>query len=294
MSINVSVIIPIFNKAEHLGYCLESVFEQTLKSIEVICINDASSDGSENILRTFSKSEPRLRIIENSRNLGAAYSRNKGIAAANGEFLRFLDADDLLPLESTQMMYERAIEDDVDLVRGSLALFNGNRPDKYQNIISVPNKKRTMLSTEKCLWIPWWHTSYLISSELVHRNKLRYPILIRGEDPVFMTSVLLKAQYITLVEDLVYLYRKYPKTSGSGGSTIRHVKDTFKHAVITKRLFTEENPKYWDQGYGPFLMDDMRKFLNRCQLKPETWQLADSETKRIWGVETLREKKTES
>lgn len=288
MSIAVSFIIPIFNKAKYLRHCLESVFNQTLGAIEVICINDRSSDGSADILEDFRRREPRLQIIENSKNFGAAYSRNKGIVAANGKFLRFVDADDLLPLESTKMMYETALEDDVDLVRGSLAIFKDDKPDDYQDVIAVTSVRRTEFSTENFLWIPWWHTSYLISAALVRRNKLRYPRLSRGEDPVFMTSVLLRARYISLVEDVVYLYRKYPKTSGSIGSTFKDVRNTFAHAAMTKQLFCEADPKYWDQGYGPFLLHDVQKFLDTCKLNEKMRQFVDSEAKKIWGVELLQ------
>ncbi len=288
MSIEVSFIIPIFNKVKYLGHCLESVFNQTLGAMEVICINDASSDGSDDILEDFRNSEPRLRIIENSKNFGAAYSRNKGIMAAKGKFLRFVDADDLLPLESTKLMYETAMENDVDLVRGSLGIFDDDKPKDFQDIISVPERMRTEFSREKCLWIPWWHTSYLISAELVRRNKLKYPRLTRGEDPVFMTAVLLKARYISLVEDVVYLYRKYPKTSGSIGSKTRNVRDTFKHAAMAKKLFCEADPRYWYQGYGPFLLHDVRTFLDTCKLNAKMWDFVDSETKIIWDVETLQ------
>jgi hypothetical protein len=198
-----------------------------------------------------------------------------------------VDADDLLPLESTQLMYERAMADDVDLVRGSLAIFENDKPGDFQDMISVPGRTRTEFSGENYLWIPWWHTSYLISAKLIRRNKLRYPRLTRGEDPVFMTSVLLKARYVSLIEEVVYLYRKYPKTSGSVGSKTRNVRDTFKHAALAKKLFCDADPKYWDQGYGPFLLHDVRTFLDTCKLSAKMRQFVNSEARIIWDVEIL-------
>lgn len=287
MTAEVSIIIPVFNKATYLSECLDSVLCQSFKAMEIICIDDASGDQSGEILCSFANKDSRLRVITNTENLGPAQSRNKGIESARGKFMRFVDADDLLPQKSIENLYARAIEDDVELVKGSLALFRGNDPSVYLDVIAVPDKVRTHLSKEKCLWIPWWHTSFLISADLVHRNHLRYPNLIRGEDPVFLTSVLINTECLSFVREIVYLYRKYPKASGSGGSTWQFMVDTFKHAVMTKHLFTQQNPDCWYLGYGPFLLSDVRDLISRCELNPDQQCFIEAELCNIWGNDAL-------
>jgi len=180
----------------------------------------------------------------------------------------------------------RAIEDDVELVKGSMALFRDNDLSTFLNVFSVPDKIRTQLSKEEALWIPWWHTSYLISTDLVRKNGLRYPNLIRGEDPVFLASVLVNAGFLSFIGDIVYLYRKYPKASGSGGSTMQHVKDTLKHAALTKKLFIRHYPACWYRGYGPFLISDVRSFLKNCELSSCQQRFVNVELNKIWGNET--------
>ena len=222
-------------------------------------------------------------VIDNGRNLGAGASRNRGIKAATGRFIRFVDADDLLPLGSTEILYDRAVMTGSDVVRGSLALFQQDDPSNLQSVIAVPDRAKTSLRTESSLWVPWWHTSYLISSNLIRANNLAYPELRRGEDPVFLASVLISAQQISLVSDIVYLYRRYPKTPGSAASTLTDVKDTLKHAAVVKSLFTVYHPDCWAHGYGPFLLDHFRGFISRCQLDAVQMEFVVSEVGKIWG-----------
>ena len=89
----VSVIIPIYNAAEFLGECLDSVLAQTLTDIEVICVNDGSPDNSLEILREYEKKDSRIKIID-QKNQGAGAARNHGMSVARGEYLSFLDSDD--------------------------------------------------------------------------------------------------------------------------------------------------------------------------------------------------------
>ncbi len=283
MSIEVSIIIPVFNKADYLEECLDSVLAQSFSKLEVLCIDDASDDQSREILDSYSNRDARLKVIYNRKNLGPAKSRNKGIEAAKGKFLRFIDADDIIPRESTQILYSRAVSDEVDLVKGSLALFRGSDPSKYLEVHAVRDKKRTHLSVEEHLWIPWWHTSYLISAELIRKNHLRYPDLLRGEDPVFLASVLVNSPSLSLVEPVVYLYRKYPKAGGSGGLTMQHLMDMLKHAAMTKHLFVSHYPECWQRGYGPFLLKDVQSVLGRCEMESGQRDIIDAELVKIWG-----------
>ena len=287
MGIEVSLIIPVFNKADYLGDCLDSVLGQTFKDLEVICVDDASEDQCGEILQNYAVRDDRLKVIYNSDNLGPGPSRNRGIEAAKGKFLRFVDADDLLPQKSTQVLHSRAIRDNVEVVKGSLALFRGDDQSTYKEVISVPDKIRTRFTDEESLWIPWWHTSYLISADLIRRNQLCYPNLIRGEDPVFMASVLVNAGYLSLIEPIVYLYRQYSKTDGTGALTMRHVMDTLKHAAMTKRLFTRHYPDCWRRGYGPFFLNKVRRLIDRCELNSDQQGIVEDELKNVWGNDVL-------
>ena len=89
----VSVIVPVYNAQSHLRQCLDSIMGQTLREIEILCVDDGSTDGSAQILEEYKGCDPRLHVIMQE-NIGAGAARNRGLAEASGEYLSFLDADD--------------------------------------------------------------------------------------------------------------------------------------------------------------------------------------------------------
>ena len=94
----VSVIVPVYNAADYLAECLDSLLEQTLKEIEIICIDDGSTDSSLEILRSYEQRDSRVAVLKQN-NAGPGAARNNGIEAARGEYLYFLDADDFCHAE---------------------------------------------------------------------------------------------------------------------------------------------------------------------------------------------------
>ena len=289
----VTFVIPVFNKERYLEQCLESVVAQSLDETEIICVNDGSTDASGQILAKFAGLDRRLCVIDNGSNLGAGHARNRGIAAATGRFIRFIDADDLLPRESTERLYRRAIATESDLVRGGLAVFRREDASDPQPMIELSDRITT-LREERSLWIPYWHTSYLMARSLLLDHKLSYPRLRRGEDPVFMASVLVHARQIALLAETVYLYRRYPKTAGAAGTSYADVTDTLASAMSIKSLFIEKCPECWHQGYAPYLLEDFRKFIARCRLDAQQREFVASSAKALWGPEADLEPVTAS
>ena len=111
----VSVIIPVYNVEKYLRACLDSVVNQTLRDIEVICVDDGSTDGSPAILAEYAAKDPRVKVLTQPKsNAGAA--RNAGMSIATGEYLGFVDADDWCELTLFEKAYGRAKEVNADLV----------------------------------------------------------------------------------------------------------------------------------------------------------------------------------
>ena len=115
-----SLIIPIFNNEKYLPYCLNSIINQTLKSIEIICINDGSTDESLNILKEFQKIDNRI-IIINQKNKGSAIARNKGLKKSKGKYVAFIDSDDMYPNNYTlELLYNKSVQNNALICGGSL------------------------------------------------------------------------------------------------------------------------------------------------------------------------------
>ena len=105
----VSVIIPVYNTEKYLEKCLDSVCNQTLSDIEIICVDDCSTDNSLNILKEYAQKDNRIKLIEFKENKGAAAARNEGIKAATGEYIGFIDSDDYPETDSYyEQLYTKA------------------------------------------------------------------------------------------------------------------------------------------------------------------------------------------
>ena len=104
-NIKVSVIVPVYNVEKYLHRCLDSIINQTLKEIEIICVNDCSTDSSLNILEDYKDKEDRIIIINHQKNLRLAAARNSGMKVAKGEYISFIDSDDYIENNFSNQSY---------------------------------------------------------------------------------------------------------------------------------------------------------------------------------------------
>ena len=136
----VSVIIPVYKTEDYLRKCLDSVCNQTLKDIEIICINDCSPDGCLEILKEYASKDERIKIIDFKENKGAACARNAGIDAAQGEYLGFVDSDDFIDLDFYEKLYIKAKETNAQIVKGVFNTIAGKHSFKTSNEKIKSNK----------------------------------------------------------------------------------------------------------------------------------------------------------
>ncbi len=111
----VSIIIPVYNAQKHIGRCLESVRRQTYKNLEIILINDGSSDVSLPVCQMYARIDPRIVLVDKA-NSGVSATRNLGLSLAKGEYLQFVDSDDYLAPWATALLVQKARENDADMV----------------------------------------------------------------------------------------------------------------------------------------------------------------------------------
>ena len=128
----VSIIIPVYNVEKYLKKCLDSVINQTLKDIEIICIDDGSTDSSYTILNEYAQKDNRFVILKQKNN-GAGAARNKGIEIAKGEYLYFLDSDDFVDITLLEKAHTKIKENDCDICIFKNYFYNDNTKEKYIN-----------------------------------------------------------------------------------------------------------------------------------------------------------------
>lgn len=205
----ISVIIPVYNAQNYLERCLNSVCNQTLRDIEIICVNDCSTDESAKILQDYAKNYPNLRAINLEKNQGESVARNTGLSVARGEYLAFVDNDDEVDRDFYEKLYEKAQETDADISKGQAIeiSYSGNK-----NVI-----KQLRQTDDKLLFITYWWSA-IYKRSLITENNITFPIHHPlGGDILFLSNAVIAAKNLQLVEGVYY---HYYRREDSGDSKI--------------------------------------------------------------------------
>ncbi|MDR2210033.1 MAG: glycosyltransferase [Spirochaetaceae bacterium] len=198
--IKVSVIIPVYNTAPYLTRCLDSVCDQTLTDIEILCINDGSTDRSLEILRDYEGRDSRVRVISFEQNKGVSVARNTGIDAAQGEYIGFVDSDDYVDLDFYEKLYTEVNGNGVEIVKGlELKIIH---PD---GSISVDKHNDKIRKNKIHFWTEY--TSAIFNRQFIQRNNIYFPEgLLVGEDPCFTLKASILSKSIRVIESAQYYY----------------------------------------------------------------------------------------
>lgn len=243
----VSVIVPVYNVEAYLSSCLVSCMQQTLKDIEIICVNDGSTDHSLEIIKAFQKEDPRIRIIDKE-NGGLSSARNAGIKAARGEWLVFLDSDDMLSENTCEKIWCEGMEEPTDIVVfGAQAFPWYPAPTTWlMNNLKVQAqrfsgfKPRILFQTNGSIPFVWrqaFKRSLLLENGLLFDEEVRF-----GEDTVFQLEIFPHASNFAYISDVLYHYRWCRP-----GSLMAAVNKDYD-AKIKKHLFMIEHIcGYWEK-----------------------------------------------
>lgn len=210
----ISVIIPIYNMDRYLRECLDSVLSQTLKELEIICVNDGSTDYTQLILDEYSWKDSRIKVISQT-NHGVAYARNVAIENAHGEFLYFLDPDDWLPDNDVLAdMYNAAKKNHVLVCGGSFKEYATHGiVDKWDGNLSKYTFEKDGIIKYKDYQFDYGWVRFIYNREFIIQNNLRIPSLKFFEDPVFFVRVMHEAKEFFAMKRYTYCYRTGHKSS---------------------------------------------------------------------------------
>ena len=203
----VSIIIPVFNVEQYIPECLNTVLNQTLKEIEVICIDDGSTDNSLNILKEYATKDDRITIISRE-NMGVGYSRNQGIVCAKGEFLAFMDPDDYYPSSDVlEVLYTNAVRNNVSICGGGLVVYDEKEHKE------IYKKDFFNYFTDNKLWLyqdfqyDYGYQRFIYKTDQIKQNKIYFPNYRRFQDPPFMIKAFIQANSFFAVSNYTYGYR---------------------------------------------------------------------------------------
>ncbi|MGF0069765.1 FkbM family methyltransferase [Candidatus Spyradosoma sp. SGI.093] len=204
----VSVVIPVYNVEKYLRQCLDSVVNQTLKEIEIICVDDGSTDSSSRILEEYAAKDSRIKVIEQV-NAGAAKARDAGIQFSRGKYIGFVDADDYIDSDFYEKLFGAAVKNGLAIAKADLKrVLNGVVEETTWSANSFIEKKQGELPL--FARFHYQFTSAIYDSDLLKKNKICFADekFLVGEDVLFLLKVCQKEESVVLVPDVFYYYVK--------------------------------------------------------------------------------------
>ena len=257
--IKVSVIIPVFNTEKYISKCLSSLVNQTLDDIEIICVNDGSTDNSLEIIEKIANNDARIKIInQEHKKQGAA--RNAGLRIAEGEYIGFVDSDDWIDLNYYEMLYNTAKKYDADIALATNVRIGNGKTKKrleiteektavtLQEKIDIGNQVKNPCPTNK-----------IYRHSMLKDNNIIWPEGVFCEDKLFTIQAIYYANKIVTVPDVNYYYFRNPNSTVHTKSE-KHTldKNNAKKAVLN--FLREQNAQIRDKEF--WAITDQKKFLS--------------------------------
>ncbi len=216
MGCKVSVVIPFYNGIAYLEACVRSVQAQTLREIEILLVDDGSTDGSGDLADRLAREDARIRVIHRQ-NQGPSATRNAGIDASGGDYIGFVDADDLIEPQMYEKLYDAAVSLSCEIVTCTYNSFRETgliavtKPQFPMHTRLSPAQIRAQMPRmigDRSLQFTWRN---LYAASLLRDRQIRYDPQIRiGEDAVFNMECFLRADGVAAIPDCLYHYRYVP------------------------------------------------------------------------------------
>ena len=294
----VSVIIPVYNVEKYLRECLDSVINQTLSDMEIICINDGSTDKSLGILKEYAEKDSRIKIIIQE-NQGQGVARNNAIEAAQGEYLVFVDPDDFLDSEALEVINKSFSDSAVDIIQFDYLVCSEDGANNRQRVFKKRAKRYFNLNLLNDKVFNWqevgkksieglslfcWDKAY--KTTFIKENNIKFAPTKNGEDHIFSISANLLANKILYINKSFYHYRTRLKSITNSASiesfcVFKNI-ELLKQFLITNNLI-EEYKSSLDEYVSSVLswhianipQDKTDEYLDKCKeiLDPENYEL---------------------
>ena len=290
MKPKVSVIIPIYNVEAYLTECLNSIVNQTFDDIEIILVDDGSTDLSSNIMKEFAQKDSRI-IIHSQTNKGVSAARNSGISLASGEYILFVDSDDSILENSIETIYKQATETNADIVIGNVLycfqdgrqLIVFPRTQELNNII-IPGDICFMKFMEINAYPPLT-CLYFIKREFIIKNELYFKKNVIHEDELWCVQALFNARRVSLIDFYYYFYRQREGSIMNADNNlfrinsilkVVHELDKFAQEFYKKKYISKESIGYIYlrifviyHVMGKLIKKENKNLLSKIKIFPE-------------------------
>jgi len=235
----VSVTLSAYNVEDYIKASLDCIVNQTLKNIEIICIDDGSTDKTLSILNQYAENESRLTVVSKPQNEGLAIARNESLVLANGKYVTFVDGDDLMDLDLLRKAYELAEKDTADMVMWDYVTFVNNDELKSKEASQPTLLSEQSKNKEYLLRRPAFTWTKLIKTEKARELGIHFPLRLTRQDIPVHWHLITKLDKISLLPEVLSFYRQQPNATTY--QTDRRVFDLLKVMDITQTYLIENN-----------------------------------------------------
>lgn len=220
----ISVIIPVYNSEKYLIQCLDSICNQTYKNLEIICVDDCSTDSSPEILKEYSGKDDRIIVIKQPHNQGQSAARNLGIDKATGEWLTFVDSDDWVGIECYEKFAE-GVNEGVNNFCADIYMFNGVSFTKNENTPNDLNlreffskenyggKNNEICTYDDCI-NPFEGNlaiyNKIYKTEFIRKHNLKFQVGYTFQDSLFWIEAFILSDGVYITDEVFYYYRQQP------------------------------------------------------------------------------------
>lgn len=272
--IKVSVIVPAYNVDKYIEKCLDTLTKQTLKEIEIIVVNDGSTDGTKQKIEKYIKKYPEKIIYLEKENGGLSDARNYGMPYAKGEYIGCIDSDDYVEENMYEEMYKKAKEENSDMVECD---FIWEYPDKQKIDVGkiYNNKKEAMICARVVAW------NKIIKRDIIEKQHIQYPKGLRYEDVEFFYKILPSLEKISFVKKpFIHYIQRENSISNTQNERVQEIFDIFKNVIeyYKKNNLYEEYKEELEYTYTKILLcSSLLRIVKvnnkekRNELEKKTW-----------------------
>ena len=263
----VSIIIPTYNVEMYLVECMESVVNQTLKDIEIICINDGSTDGSLEILKSYAQKDDRIVLVDKE-NGGYGIGMNIGLDKATGEYIGIVEPDDFIPLNMYSDLYEKAVENDLDFIKADFyrfkrdsetedmeLVYNHLSPNKEDyNVVFNPSETPEAIRYIMNTWSGIYKRSFIEEFHIRHNETPGASF----QDNGFWFQTFVYAKRGMIIDTPYYMNRRdNPNSSVHNKEKVYCMNVEYDHIrellVRDKEVWERFRPMYWLKKYNNYM-----------------------------------------
>ncbi len=262
----ISIIIPVYNVEKYLRKCLDSIINQTYKKLEIILIDDGSTDNSGKICEEYAKKDDRI-IVIHKENAGVSSARNRGIELANGKYIGFIDSDDWIEENMYETLYQNLLQFDVDISMCNYSIIRNHKKTFHKHDLEdgilIDNKKEffELLRLNYYKGFLW---NKLFKSEIIKEMRMREPIYV-CEDLLFIAEVATKCKNFYFDNQCLYNYliRENSAITGKVNHKKVSVLEAYKNIILIVKEYSKETMTKYEFDFFRWKNDITRQLKDK-------------------------------